>query len=247
MLCKNVRVNTERFSQQSVAIGRRIRAARERHDWTMTELAKRAGVNHSYVSKVEIGAFGTPSVEKLTNIATALGMRLADLTGESEPLDDDVAAQLERFDPADRRLVAEAIDEVLRLARLAAHRAGRRRPTPWVFANPETGLPWSVETLRAAADRAIRAAGLPRISLKDMRATAATVLLDQGEPLPRVSELLGHSSVAVTAKFYQRVLRLTEARAADVAEGLDAAFERAAGADQPAAIRASGTENGTPD
>ncbi|MCC6833273.1 MAG: tyrosine-type recombinase/integrase, partial [Thermoleophilia bacterium] len=123
------------------------------------------------------------------------------------------------------------------LARLLAHRAGRRRPTPWVFANPETGLPWSVETLRAAADRAIRAAGLPRISLKDMRATAATVLLDQGEPLPRVSELLGHSSVAVTAKFYQRVLRLTEARAADVAEGLDAAFERAAGTGQPEQFR----------
>lgn len=76
MLCKNVRVNTERFSQQSVAIGRRIRAARERHDWTMTELAKRAGVNHSYVSKVEIGAFGTPSVEKLSAIATALGQRV---------------------------------------------------------------------------------------------------------------------------------------------------------------------------
>lgn len=90
MLCKNVRVNTERFSQQSVAIGRRIRAARERHDWTMTELAKRAGVNHSYVSKVEIGAFGTPSVEKLSAIAAALGMRLADLTGESEPLDEGV-------------------------------------------------------------------------------------------------------------------------------------------------------------
>ncbi|MCC6833312.1 MAG: site-specific integrase [Thermoleophilia bacterium] len=132
------------------------------------------------------------------------------------------------------------------LARLAAHRAGRRRPTPWVFANPETGLPWSVETLRAAADRAIRAAGLPRISLKDMRATCATLLLDQGEPLPRVSELLGHADVSVTARAYQRVLRLTEARAADVAEGLDAAFVRAAGSGQTVEIRPSGTENGTP-
>lgn len=235
------------MSTNNVLIGKRIRAARERLGMNQSELARKCGATASYLNRLEMGQFQAPSVEKLTNIATALGMRLADLTGESEPLDDDVAAQLERLDPADRRLVAEAIDEVLRLARLAAHRAGRRRPTPWVFANPETGLPWSVETLRAAADRAIRAAGLPRISLKDMRATAATVLLDQGEPLPRVSELLGHSSVAVTAKFYQRVLRLTEARAADVAEGLDAAFERAAGADQPAAIRASGTENGTPD
>lgn len=130
MLCKNVCVNTERFSQQSVAIGRRIRAARERHDWTMTELAKRAGVNHSYVSKVEIGAFQTPSVEKLTNIATALGVKLADLTGESEPLDEDVAAQIERLEPADRKLVAEAIDEVLRLAP-----ERRREAISWIVAS----------------------------------------------------------------------------------------------------------------
>jgi len=96
-------------------IGRRVRTARERREWTMTELAKRAGVNHSYLSKLEVGKFGTPSVEKLTAIATALGMRLADLTGEAEPLDEDVA---------------EAIDEVLRLAP-----ERRREAISWIVAS----------------------------------------------------------------------------------------------------------------
>ena len=81
-----------------------------------SELARKSGATASYLNRLEIGAFGTPSVEKLTNIATALGMRLADLTGEAEPLDEAVAAQIERLEPADRKLVAEAIDEVLRLA-----------------------------------------------------------------------------------------------------------------------------------
>lgn len=94
----------------------------------------------------------------------------------------------------------------------------------------------SVERLSAIA-RAITAAGLPPITVKDLRATAATVLLDQGVPLPRVSELLGHADVATTARFYARVIRLTADRVADVAEGMDAAFARAAGAEKPAEIR----------
>lgn len=55
-----------------------------------SELARKSGATASYLNRLEIGAFGTPSVEKLTAIATALGMRLADLTGESEPLDEGV-------------------------------------------------------------------------------------------------------------------------------------------------------------
>lgn len=131
------------------------------------------------------------------------------------------------------------------LARLLAHKAARRRPSPWVFANPATGQPYSREALREAVARAVKAAGLPPITAKDMRATAATVLLDQGVPLPRVADLLGHADVATTAKFYARTIKLTEARVSDVAEGLDAAFTRAAGAEKPAELRPSGTENGT--
>lgn len=118
------------MSTNNVLIGKRIRASRERLGMNQSELARKAGVTPSYLNRAEIGAFQAPSVEKLTSIATALGVKLADLTGESEPLDEDVAAQLERLDPADRRLVAEAIDEVLRLAP-----ERRREAISWIVAS----------------------------------------------------------------------------------------------------------------
>ena len=99
------------MSTNNVLIGKRIRASRERLGMNQSELARKAGVTPSYLNRAEIGAFQAPSVEKLSAIATALGLKLADLTGESEPLDEDVAAQIERLDPADRKLVSEAIDD----------------------------------------------------------------------------------------------------------------------------------------
>jgi integrase len=47
-------------------------------------------------------------------------------------------------------------------------------------------------------------AGLPTIRFHDLRHTVATVLL-QDLPLKMVSELLGHSSVAITADHYGHV------------------------------------------
>lgn len=118
------------MSTNNVLIGKRIRAARERLGMNQSELARKSSVTASYLNRLEVGKFGTPSVEKLTNIATALGVKLADLTGEAEPLDEDVAAQIERLEPADRRLVAEAIDEVLRLAP-----ERRREAISWIVAS----------------------------------------------------------------------------------------------------------------
>lgn len=119
-----------RVNTQNDLIGKRIRAARERLGMNQSELARKANVTASYLNRTERGLFQAPSVEKLTAIATALGMRLADLTGEAEPLDEDVAAQLERLAPDDRKLVAEAIDEVLRLAP-----ERRREAISWIVAS----------------------------------------------------------------------------------------------------------------
>lgn len=54
--------------------------------------------------------------------------------------------------------------------------------------------------------RLLRAAGLPDVRLHDLRHSAATVLLAAGVPLKVVSELLGHSSIAITADVYTHVL-----------------------------------------
>jgi integrase len=52
-------------------------------------------------------------------------------------------------------------------------------------------------------DRLVRAAGVPRIRLHDLRHTAATLLLEAGVPLKVVTERLGHSSTRITSDLYQ--------------------------------------------
>ena len=38
-----------------------------------------------------------------------------------------------------------------------------------------------------------------------LRHTAATMMLERGEPIKRVSEMLGHSSIAITGDIYQHI------------------------------------------
>ena len=52
----------------------------------------------------------------------------------------------------------------------------------------------------------LKVAGLPNVRFHDLRHGAATVLLAAGVPLKVVSELLGHSSIAITADIYAHVL-----------------------------------------
>jgi integrase len=52
----------------------------------------------------------------------------------------------------------------------------------------------------------LKSAGLPDVRFHDLRHSAATVLLAAGVPLKVVSELLGHSSIAITADTYAHVL-----------------------------------------
>jgi integrase len=47
---------------------------------------------------------------------------------------------------------------------------------------------------------------LPQIRLYDLRHTAATLALAAGVPVKVVSEMLGHSSVALTLDVYSHVL-----------------------------------------
>lgn len=111
------------------------------------------------------------------------------------------------------------------------HLAKRRsRPSRWLVPGRSMDNPFSVRQFNVAVKQLVEAAGLPPITPKDMRATAATILLDQNVSLVRVSRLLGHSSVAVTSKFYERAVRTTQARIDQLAADFDGAFERASGA-----------------
>jgi site-specific recombinase XerD len=61
-------------------------------------------------------------------------------------------------------------------------------------------------------------AGLPWLHLHDLRHAFATFLLDQGEELRTVMDLLGHSTIRLTADTYGHVL---PARAWQAASAID--------------------------
>jgi integrase len=58
-------------------------------------------------------------------------------------------------------------------------------------------------------------AGLPRIRFHDLRHTAAALLLRRGVNPKIVSEMLGHSSVAITLDIYSHVVPDMQHLAAD--------------------------------
>jgi len=97
---------------------------------------------------------------------------------------------------------------------LKAHRTRQKREklaagpaytdSGFVFAD-EIGDPLDPPSVSASFGRLVRSAGLPRITLHGARHSFATVALEAGVDVPYVSELLGHSSPAITQGVYQHV------------------------------------------
>lgn len=72
---------------------------------------------------------------------------------------------------------------------------GLQRLVPWQ--NPRT-FSWHFRMIAEAA-------GLPHMTPHKVRHTFATLLLEEGQPLETVSELLGHSDISVTMRFYAHI------------------------------------------
>jgi integrase len=70
----------------------------------------------------------------------------------------------------------------------------------YVFHDPETGTRW--KTLRSQWERARERAGYAWLTPKHLRPTFATDLPERGLETHMIQDLLGHSSAAVTEKFY---------------------------------------------
>ncbi len=80
------------------------------------------------------------------------------------------------------------------------------------------GRPLHRVTVHRAFHELLRAAGLPSIPFHGLRHSAATALLTAGVPLRVVSDLLGHSGIAITSDYYAHVepeLRREAAEAMD--------------------------------
>lgn len=71
-----------RVDQIPITVGRRVREARTARGLTLDQLAERSGVSRRMIVNVEAGA-SNASLTTLLRLATALGVALADLVGDS--------------------------------------------------------------------------------------------------------------------------------------------------------------------
>lgn len=72
-------------------LGKNLREHRERRGWSPSELARRAGVDPSYIWRIERGIIANPSAVKLDAIAAALGVppeELQPMTPRTVPKDE---------------------------------------------------------------------------------------------------------------------------------------------------------------
>jgi integrase len=88
-------------------------------------------------------------------------------------------------------------------AAVATVRRGRPRGDSGLVFAREDGSPLDPDTFSKSFKGHVRAAGLPEIRVHDLRHTWASLALKAGVPLKVVSEILGHSSISITADIYQ--------------------------------------------
>lgn len=97
----------------------------------------------------------------------------------------------------------------LRAIRAAQAAERLRAGSMWHASNQvfttETGEPCDPRNALRALKVAAQRAGLPPVGLHTLRHSAASVMLTNGIPLKVVSEMLGHSSIAITGDIYGHV------------------------------------------
>lgn len=110
---------------QAEELGQRLRQRREALELSIRQLAERTGVNHSTVVRLEQGLIDAPAPDKLSRIAEALGLNLADVFALADYV---VPAELPAFTPylrsKYRDLPAPAVEELERSFRRIAKRHG---------------------------------------------------------------------------------------------------------------------------
>ena len=111
--------------EQAQELGQRLRERREQLGLSIRELAERADTTHTTVVRLEQGAYDAPAPDKLSRIAEALGLSLADVFALAEY---SVPSDLPSFRPylrsKYRKLPTPAVEELERSFRRIAKRHG---------------------------------------------------------------------------------------------------------------------------
>ncbi len=116
-------------------------------------------------------------------------------------------------------IVSELLEQRRRQEEERALAGSRWKEAGFVFASG-IGTPIEPRNLERASSEIVKAAGLPRVRVHDLRHTAATLLLAQGVHPRVVMELLGHSQIAVTMNTYSHVVPSLRKEAAEKMEAV---------------------------
>jgi integrase len=95
-------------------------------------------------------------------------------------------------------------------------------PCPWIFPS-STGTPLDPSAVAKTFRGVLRAAGLPRFRLYDLRHTFATHLLMQGAPITYVAAQLGHAKPTTTLTYYAHWIPSGDKRHIDRLEAIRSA------------------------
>ena len=95
---------------------------------------------------------------------------------------------------------------------LERRKLAKKGQIPYVFYNPTTDTAWS--DLRTSWNTAKKNAGIlnKRISFHSLRGTFARALEDNGLPISEIQKLLGHTSLATTMRYLQRLQSTRDTR-----------------------------------
>lgn len=101
------------------------------------------------------------------------------------------------------------MDEILKRKRqndLKKEKFGKNYMDNDYLSCAENGAPHSASALNNALTKLCSRNGLPHLTVHSLRHMYATILIEQGVPLVKVSALLGHSSVHTTFEYYCEVM-----------------------------------------
>lgn len=103
-------------------------------------------------------------------------------------------------------LTPEAI-EALRVqqAQQATERGDQPEPIDGLIFTTLAGHPIHSSNVLPSWYTTLRRLGLPRVTIHDLRHSAASIMLGAGVPLPVIAEILGHSSIRITADLYAHI------------------------------------------
>lgn len=119
------------------------------------------------------------------------------------------------LDPA----TVAALKDHKELQQLELHALGAANEHGLVFSTEDGG--WlNPKAFTEAFYRRVKAAGVPRIRLHDLRHTWATLALQTGIHPNVVSEILGHSSIAITLDTYSHTIPTMQETAVDLVAAL---------------------------